>query len=807
MGVLWVGAPSVRVVALLLGVLTPAVSAAEPAPGHAPSESAGAALPGSADVVLPRAIATDVSYPAGAEGEQRVVLELLISASGAVEGVTVVSGAEPFGSAATKAAERWRFVPAFRGEAPVASKIRFSVLFTPPKEDLPSANHAGKAQPPAVLSEESSIDVISAESKPGTERGVIEVVVLGEINAAPRERLGREEVRQLPGAFGDAFRAIEVLPGVVPIAGGLPYFYVRGAPPGNVGYFFDGIRVPTLYHFALGPAVLHPAFVGNVDLYAGAYPADYGRYAGGIVVGELSAPTLELRGEANVRLIDSGAMLEVPFAEGRGNAMFGGRYSYTALVISLLVPEVSLRYWDYQTRVRYSLDTNDDVEVFAFGSGDAFSEEPDERGGETELFELGFHRVDLRWDHTLPRGRLRQALTWGFDATRSGQELEMRAIMVGARSEADLTLSTTRRISAGVDVVFESFAQHFRTAAERQAAIANSLDDPGAPVELPDRVAPPNSSQVVAGGASTDPPSPDEVEFDFGPRRELTVGGHAGLAWDAAPGVRFTPGLRVDGFFSGPDFALGIDPRLAARYRLTEDLDAIHAVGIVHQAPSFPVPIPGVKPSLKGGLQRAVQSSAGVEARLPWHVRGSLTLFQNVFFNLTDLIGTSRELSGYDYRSTGHAVGAEVLLKRDLAQRLGGLLSYTLVRSTRSLGTYIGPADFDRTHVLNLALTYNLGANWRFGNRFTFYTGIPPRIDSELSPEPTPGRTRPFWRLDWRLEKRWVWSEAQRISLVLEVLNTTMNEEVTSLTCQDDECFEATIGPVTLPSVGVEAAF
>ena len=62
--------------------------------------------------------------------------------------------------------------------------------------------------------------------------------------------LSRAEVRQLPGAFGDPFRAIEALPGVTPIVSGVPFLYVRGAAPGNVGYFLDGIRLPLLYHLA-----------------------------------------------------------------------------------------------------------------------------------------------------------------------------------------------------------------------------------------------------------------------------------------------------------------------------------------------------------------------------------------------------------------------------------------------------------------------------------------------------------------------------------------------------------------------------
>src|SRR4051812_37876609 len=61
------------------------------------------------------------------------------------------------------------------------------------------------------------------------------------------ESLARAEVRQLPGAFGDPFRAVEAMPGMTPVISGLPYFYVRGAPPGNVGYYFDGVRVPYLF--------------------------------------------------------------------------------------------------------------------------------------------------------------------------------------------------------------------------------------------------------------------------------------------------------------------------------------------------------------------------------------------------------------------------------------------------------------------------------------------------------------------------------------------------------------------------------
>ena len=52
----------------------------------------------------------------------------------------------------------------------------------------------------------------------------------------------------------------------------------------------------------------------RVDLYPGGYPAQFGRYAGGIVSGETKAPAHELHGEANVRLVDAGAMIEAPLS-------------------------------------------------------------------------------------------------------------------------------------------------------------------------------------------------------------------------------------------------------------------------------------------------------------------------------------------------------------------------------------------------------------------------------------------------------------------------------------------------------------
>jgi hypothetical protein len=200
---------------------------------------------------------------------------------------------------------------------------------------------------------------------PGVAEAALDVTVRGQ-RSAPVSSYAREEVRRIPGDFGDPFRAEEALPGVTPVASGLPYFYVRGAPPGNVGYFLDRVRVPYLYHIGFDPPVIHLGLIDRVDLYPGGYPARFGRFAGGVVSAQTRGPALALSGEANLRLFDVGGLSETPFARGRGSPL--------PALLSLLIPEVKLDYRDYQARATYEPSARDRFSVFGFGSYDLLGE-------------------------------------------------------------------------------------------------------------------------------------------------------------------------------------------------------------------------------------------------------------------------------------------------------------------------------------------------------------------------------------------------------------------------------------------------
>lgn len=779
---------------------------------------------------MPSAVSTPLEYPQGATGEAVVVLELTLSASGDVTQANAIEGSEPFSARAVEAAKAWKFQPATRDGTPVAAKIRFQVRFVPPRDVEEPAPEPAKSSTPEPGTKPAA--------PPAPAEPTYEIVIVGE-RGPIRHELARTEIARMPGAFGDAFRAIEALPGVVPIVSGLPYFYVRGAPPGNVGYYFDGIPVPFLYHFGAGPSVFHPAFVDHVDLYPGAYPVRYGRFAGAIVAGEMAPPSYRLHGEWNVRLIDSGLMLEAPFANGRGVAMVGGRFSYTGFVVSLIAPGVNVGYWDYQARARYEVTPHDTVEVLGFGSGDytTYTEKTDVYmpDGSFKTIEqkhtavdINFHRLDLRWDHRLNQGNWRNALMLGRDRTGVADgNINLYDYMVGWRSEYWKQLDPEHRLRAGADVLFESLSQKFsdnNSVSETSGTTDTGALPPGdgdmkpvAPGMMPP-VTPP-AVMPSEMPAEKDSSQSDAARLGFGSRRDLSVGLYADMVWQVAPQVQITPGLRTDLFVSGKTAALGIDPRITAEYQLSKKLKVVHGLALVHQAPNYLGPVPGLKASLAGGLQRAIQSSAGVNYELPAGFTSSVALFQTAFFNMTDLLSLVQlentnerrnQSNGDDFtslRTTGHAYGFELLVRRSLSRRLGGFLSYTLSRSRRFSGQLSGPATTDRTHVLNLAASYDLGKNWRFGARFMIYTGIPAQV-AYVEAARHPPRTPAFWRIDFKLEKRWYIRKPDRwFGFNIEVLNTTLNKEQLTGSCNAFSCQYEEIGPVTVPAIAFEGAY
>jgi len=768
---------------------------------------------------------TDVPYPAGGQGDASVLLELVVEIDGTVSSLVVREGAEPFATQARTAAAAWRFAPALRGGVPVAARIRVRVEF---RQDPRAGDPDAGSQPPAIeshpLAPPAGAPVpppLAAATETAPPESALEVTVRGQRREIGQARLSDAEVREMPGAFGDPFRAIEALPGVTPLVSGLPYFFMRGAPPNNHGYYLDGIRVPWLFHIGIGQGVIHPGLVDHLDFFSGTAPASYGGVAGAIIAGQTRPPAAGLHGEASLRLVDTGALVESPLGGGRGSVLVAGRYGYPGPVLGAISSDVNLSYWDYQARATWRISDRGTLGILAFGGHDYLataSPSSDPTARPIEQMVSDFHRVDLRYDRALDGGQVRLGITAGHD-----------------RQGAAPTYITDRSLAARLEI-----DRRWTPAVRVRAGASARLDDYGF------------RQNPTGPGDSVTPSSADP------PPTNWTTGGYADAIWRVTPRIELVPGLRFDLFGSSrADAPAGtgrvrttvpaFDPRLSARITIAPAVAWLGSVGVAHQYPALRVgSLPAALVSVPGfpfgdrQLQTAVQASQGVELGLPADLILTATGFLSRWSGLTDLTAMcSQGMSGDQPATgqppptrcpsnqpvTGQAYGLELLVRRPLSHRLSGWLSYTWSRSTRE-AHFLTPAggddlarvasEGDRRHVLNAILACALGRRWRAGARFLFYTGTPySELQGTLPVPPYNAFREPsFFRLDVRLEKRWSLGKNGSIGLVIEGQNLTLSTETSgfALDCMDSpgvptQCKRGKIGPLTIPSVGVEAFF
>ena len=680
-------------------------------------------------------------YPEGETREGVVRLSLLVGPDGSVREVRRARGDPPFVDLARDAALSWQFERPLRGLTPVSVIVDMELVFTPPAK--------GPDTPP-----------------PPDEPRVEEVVVRGDRREPPRRPLGRTEIRMLPGAFGDPMRSIEILPGVSPTVSGLPYFYIRGAPPNATAFYLDDLRLPYLFHVGLGPSNVHPAWIRSVDLYpAGTSNAQFGRVIGAVVHAETREPSDVFTAETRIRAVDGSAYVETPLADDKVHVGVAGLVSYMRPLLKAFAPEYNIDYRDFQTRIAWDATPRDRLTVLGLGSYDYASQY--DANEERVLFASELYRVDLRWDHVFEeKTRLRAAVTVGYDRSR----------LVGRRFVGDRSLAARARYSTAVTDALE-------------LRLGGDVRSDTYRADLP------NPAALTRADY-------EESARVLGDRTDVEGGVWAFAIYRPTSRLELHMGVRADGYDSQDRTEPALEPRTAVAWSLLRWLRVRTEHGVAHQPPAYSLPIPALSVGgLPGGLQESFQSSASTEVSLPLSVVWTTTAFRNAYTNLSDFILLQ---SDFPLKPTapesGVTVGTEMSMRRPVKDRWGMQVSYTLSRTTRTRPAgAVTLGRYDRAHVLNVALMLDLGRGWNLGARVLYYTGIPEAPDNLDGP-----RLPDFYRIDARLAKRWTFGKSGYVGVVLEGLNITGSTETIGVTCSDGPCRPRKLGALALPSVGIE---
>ena len=579
----------------------------------------------------------------------------------------------------------------------------------------------------------------------------------------PAIHISEQELVKTPGSLGDPLRVIESLPGVSSVAWPAPVYAVRGSNPGNTGFFLDGVRMPALFHMALGPSVIHPYFLSGLDFYPGGYPAKYGRYAAGVVTAETRPGDANaIHSSVDARLFDAGGMVSAPVAGG--TVAVAARYSYTGELVSRFSKNLVLRYWDYQLRADRRVGALQ-LTLLVFGSGDDFVPTSGKKASELQL---GFHRVSLRAMLPLLGGRLQGSVVLGGDHSQA-PIADTYPIIVNARNVAPRLSYTHTFGPADVAVGFDGEIGRYEP-----TYIGPLQSDDGWDL------ASHRTAYLLAGYAST------------------TV--HAGSR------VTVTPEVRYDHYEVSGAQAHDLAPRLSARIAVRDDTGIRIAGGHFTQLPSLPLQIPGAEAfGLQLlGLQTAWQSSMGVETVAIPAVELSVTGFLQ-HYELTELRDptlTSLNTVGSELLARREALsyGVEFMARRALTNQLYGWISYTLSNSQRAYGGgAVGPSDWDQRHVLNMVAGYRIGHN-TLGARFHLNTGRPIVLNEGVKRLPT------FYQLDLRADHV-IYYNKVTVNLYAELVNATATDDVYSYSEPGNNIVQQSSYRIVLPSLGVRIEF
>ena len=593
----------------------------------------------------------------------------------------------------------------------------------------------------------------------------------------PKVEVSGEEARQLPGASGDPMRVLGSLPGVAQIAWPAALYVVRGANPGNTGFFLDGIRVPELFHLGLELSVIHPYLIDGVDFYPGGAPANYGPYVSGIMAARTVAPPADrVHASADVTVFDAGGIMTAPWDGGRGTVLVAARYSYTGALFSALQADTILRYGDYQLRVDHPL-AGGQATLFAFGALDDVGWT--NLGSTQEYGALQFHRLDLRWRRAIGGGRLLIGVTGGADwanSTLFDSAIKVRALSVMPRAIYTRPLSTSVDLEIGASADAQEFATRVPLFQNRQSDLGRS-------------------------------------------RQALSQAAYATVMIHAGDRLVISPGLRADLFSEEGTQALFVEPRLDVLLKVSDTLSFRVDGGRYAQMPSLPVSVPGFEAFglADYGAQTSLGGSLGFEKRLP----GRLTLGVTGYYQklrLTDVRNIDLNPNGqtptdedFLVARDGRAYGAELLLRlADTGRGTGrffGWLAYTLSWSLRyDDNGVLGRSDWDERHILNLVAGSRLGRDYTVGLRFHLNTGRwAPVIDGGGIYQQLPA----YYQIDLRAERRFIFDRFV-MDVYADLANVTRDNEVLQLNASisgDSQVITPGQVDLFLPTIGLHAQF
>ena len=574
-----------------------------------------------------------------------------------------------------------------------------------------------------------------------------EIQVRGDRNKQQlsRYQVRLDEIKRIPGQFGEALRGIESLPGVNAAPFGDGEIVLRGANEEANTYLVDDLPIGYAFHFFPINSVLHNDLISTIDIYNGAYPADFGDATGGVIAIETIDEVDRFGGNSSFSLWSANVLIKSPIpnfsapapgdlsayglyagqgdasesgedpnegiefgksesAENAGYWIGAGRISYLHVTLSQFAPDgVQLpAYWDGQFKAKYRFTPHHAIYFYALGAKDTFSAEIDDTPEYDPTKELDpvLLGANVAIDRAYHTEALRHVWTPGskFTNTLTLTNFQDLFFIQGRLGQLRADVDASRGYySARNDIAWDVVRDHLTLETGGEIRILTYKNE--------------GLSAVFTDPNDRTPDFFDEQSPDFrlvqvDDYEEAQFNTGFAMATIRGYGFELKPGVRVDHF--GLTKQTVVDPRGTAAYTFPwkkYPTTILGGAGVYHRTPD-PQEISTTAGNPDLLLERAEHYAGGIQQEIgSWLVKGEV--FRQYF---TDIVVVDPYITtpvkenvdpvsrysepyllnaplGYSNDGTGWSEGFEVYIKKSKPPRKNGWygwISYTYSRSFRN---------------------------------------------------------------------------------------------------------------------------
>ncbi|UOQ67029.1 TonB-dependent receptor [Hymenobacter volaticus] len=552
------------------------------------------------------------------------------------------------------------------------------------------------------------------------------------------------QIKNLPKLFGetDVLKVLQLLPGVQSGGEGQSGLYVRGGSPDQNLILLDGTPVYNAAHLFGFFSVFNADALNNVELIKGGFPARYGgRLSSVLDISMKEGNMQEFHGEGAIGIVASKITLEGPIKKDTASFIVSARRTYLDVLAQPFIKSqlsaegtkgsVGYFFHDLNAKLNWKLGSRDRLYLSGYTGYDKFyarmrdKEDTAEDYSRTEA-NLGWGNLTagLRWNHIVnDQLFMNTHFTYSKYQFNVGEEDEHRYNEQGESRTDKFSLrylSNIRDFSLKTDFDYTPTPDHYIRFGGQYTLHSFR---PGALT-------------------SKDNFSDLESQLKSGTRTMASeMGLYAEDDYRLTDRLKVNGGLRLNGFAVEGKFYSSVEPRVAARFLLTEDwaLKASYArtAQFIHLLTNSGIGLPTdlwVPATNQIKPQRAQQVSVGAARTLRFKDEDYELSFESYYKPMRNLV-EYREGASFlgtvdsDWESKvtsgkGWAYGGEFFIQKK-SGRTTGWIGYTLAWSKRRFPDLnqgrIFPYKYDRRHDISVVAihkfspTFTLSGTWVYG--------------------------------------------------------------------------------------------